>query len=96
MDTKSIFGGNPIGIIVRLIIISLVVGVVLSAMGITPDNLYYQLNILAGRLYEMGFGAVEWVFGYIVLGAMIVIPIWLISRAFGALGSIDSENDKRP
>ncbi|MEO1207089.1 MAG: DUF6460 domain-containing protein [Pseudomonadota bacterium] len=87
MDTRQIFGGNPFGVLIRLIILSLVVGVVLSALGITPQNLFYHLNILAGRLYDMGFGAVEWVFGYVVLGAMLVVPIWLISRAFGVIGS---------
>jgi len=92
MDARTIFGGNPVGIIIRLVLLSLVVGVVLSAMGITPDNLFYRLNILLEKLYEMGFGAVEWVLGYIVLGAMIVIPIWLISRFFGLLGA--RKNDR--
>ncbi|MEO1280455.1 MAG: DUF6460 domain-containing protein [Pseudomonadota bacterium] len=95
MDTRQIFGGNPLGVLIRLIILSLVVGVVLSAMGITPQNLFYQLNILAGRLYEMGFGAVEWVFGYVLLGAMIVVPIWLISRLFGGASGSSSKDDHR-
>lgn len=91
MDVRQIFGGNPFGVLVRLIILCLIVGIVLSAMGITPRNLYYHLNLLAGRLYELGFGAFDWVFGYIVLGAMIVIPIWLISRFFGLFGAGGSD-----
>ena len=83
MDHNMIFGGNPMGVIIRLLIVSLVVGIVLSALGITPDNLFYQLNILAGRLYELGFGWVEWALRYVILGAMVVVPVWLIARAVG-------------
>jgi hypothetical protein len=28
----------------------------------------------------MGFGAVEWMMRYLLLGAVIVIPIWIIGR----------------
>jgi len=93
MDRKTLLGGSPIAVIVRLILLSLVVGIVLSTLGITPQNLFYQLNIILGHLYDMGFKSVEWVLGYIVLGAMVVVPIWLIARAFGLLrrGKKDTE-----
>ena len=32
--------------------------IVLSALGITPDNLIYRLGLLVQRIYDMGFGAV--------------------------------------
>lgn len=83
MNIEKIFGGNPLGVIFRLAVICLIVGIVLSALGIRPDNLFYQLNLLAQRIYDLGFGAFEWILGYLVLGAMVVIPIWLIVRAFG-------------
>jgi len=93
MDRKTFFGGNPLGVIVRLALLSLVVGIVLAAIGITPDNLFYRLNLLAGRLYQMGFGAIEWVLGYIVLGALVVVPIWLIARAFNLIGGRSKADD---
>lgn len=83
MRLEQIFGGNPIGVIVRLIILSVVVGIVLSALGITPDNIIYRLSLLIRNIYDMGWGAVEWLLGYFLLGAVIVIPIWLLSRLFG-------------
>lgn len=83
MDRERIFGGNPVSVIIRLVLLSIVVGIVLSALGITPDNLFYHLNLLVRRLYDMGFGAVEWIFGYFLIGAMIVIPIWLLARLIG-------------
>lgn len=84
MDRNVIFGGNPLAVILRLVVLSIVVGVVLSAIGITPQNLFGSLNLLARRLYDMGFGAIDWILQYLILGAMVVVPIWLIARLLGA------------
>ncbi len=83
MRLEQIFGGNPVGVIVRLVILSVVVGIILSALGITPDNIVYRLSLLVRRIYDMGWGAVQWALGYFLNGAVIVIPIWLLSRLFG-------------
>ena len=80
---ERIFGGNPVGVIVRLIIMSVVVGIVLSALGITPDNLFYRLRLLVERIYAMGWDAVQWALGYFLIGAIIVVPIWIVSRLLG-------------
>lgn len=80
MERNTFFGASPAAVIVRLILLSIVVGIVLSALGVTPYNILDQLNILAKRLYDMGFGAVEWALGYFILGAIVVIPIWLLTR----------------
>ena len=84
MDRNSVFGGNPLGVLIRLVLLSIVVGVVLSALGITPGNLFYHLNVLARRIYDMGFGAIEWLIQYFLLGAIIVFPIWIIARLLAA------------
>lgn len=84
MDHERLFGGNPVAVLVRLALLSIVVGIVLSALGITPGNLFYHLDLIVRRLYDMGFGAIEWVFGYLLIGAMVVVPIWLISRLLNA------------
>ncbi len=95
MDTRSIFGGNPLGVIIRLILLSVVVGIVLSTLGITPANLFQRLDILARRIYDLGFGSVEWLFSHLLLGAMLVVPIWLLARVFGLIGG-RGQDDRRP
>jgi Family of unknown function (DUF6460) len=35
---------------------------------------------MARRIYDMGFGAVEWVLQYMLVGAMVVVPIWLVAQ----------------
>jgi hypothetical protein len=83
MQWDRIFGGNPLGVIIRLVVLSIVVGIVLSALGISFDNLFWRLQVLAQRIYGMGWGAVEWAVQYFLLGAVIVVPIWLIARLAG-------------
>lgn len=87
MDRDRLLGGNPLGVIVRLIVVSIIVGIVLSALNIDPWNIPYHIRLLFQRLYEMGFGIFKDAFGYFLLGAIVVIPIWLLIRAFGIFRS---------
>ena len=66
MDRNTFLGGSVLGVLVRLIVLSIVVGVVLSALGITPQNIFYQFNIMLRRIYDLGFGAIESVIGYLI------------------------------
>jgi hypothetical protein len=80
MDSKTIFGGNPLGVIIRLLLLSIAVGIVLSVLGITPQNFLERLNTIITNIYNLGFDAFESILGYLLLGAMVVIPIWLVMR----------------
>lgn len=86
MDKNRLFGGNPIGVIVRLIVISIVVGIVMAALGIRPENIVYHIQLLIRRISDLGFGIFSAAFSYFLLGAAVVIPIWLIVRLLGAFG----------
>jgi hypothetical protein len=78
------FGGRPLAVVGRLILLSILVGVVLAAIGFDPWNILTSIRLLFQRLWDLGFDAVNWLWRYFLLGAVIVIPIWLISRMFGA------------
>ena len=82
MDRNTFLGGSPAGVAMRLVVLSIVVGIVLSALGITPANLFYKLDLLARRIYDLGFGAFDWVLQFFIVGAMVVVPLWLLSRLF--------------
>lgn len=84
MDRNTLFGGNPFSVLIRLALISIAVGIVMSALGIDLGNFFDRINQLLRNLYDLGFGAVEWVLQYMLLGALIVVPIWLITRVVGA------------
>lgn len=84
-DTATrIFGGSPLGVLVRLILVSILVGVILSALGLDPLDIVHSLRRLIRNIWDMGFDAVRWLWGYFLLGAVIVIPIWLIMRLVNA------------
>ncbi len=87
MDREQIFGGNPLGVLVRLVIISIVVGIVLQALNISPPDLLYRLELMIRNVYEMGFGAFRGLINYFLIGAVVVIPIWLIARLLGVFRS---------
>lgn len=84
MDRNMIFGGNPLGVILRLALISIVVGIVMKALGIDLSNFFQRINELLRNIYDLGFGAIEWVLEYMLLGALVVVPIWIIARLVGA------------
>ena len=90
MDRNTFLGGSLSGVLIRLTVLSLVVGVVLSALGITPTNIFYQINVLLQRIYDLGFGALESVLQYLILGAMVVVPIWFISRLLRTIKGSDN------
>ena len=77
-------GGSPLAVAFRLILLSILVGVVLAAIGFDPWNIVNSLRLLIQRIWDLGFDAINGLWRYFLLGAVIVIPIWLISRMFGA------------
>lgn len=80
MNLRSFLGGHPLAVAIKLALVSILVGVLLSVFGITPRNFFLMLDRFARFVYDLGFTAVDWVLGYLVLGAMVVIPVWFLIR----------------
>jgi hypothetical protein len=78
------FGGSPLAVIGRLILLSILVGVVLAAVGLDPWNILHSVERLIRAVWNMGFDAVWWLWRYFLLGAVIVIPIWIVLRLIRA------------
>jgi hypothetical protein len=82
-DALSHFlGGSPLAVLLRLVLLSLLVGVVLAAIGFDPWNIVYSIRRLIDWIWNLGFDAINGLWRYFLLGAVIVIPVWLISRLF--------------
>src|SRR6202453_533726 len=77
-------GGSPLTVAFRLVLLSILVGVVLAAIGFDPWNIVHRNQLLFHRNWDLGFEAINGLGRYFLRGAVIVIPIWLISRMFGA------------
>jgi hypothetical protein len=74
------FGGSPLSVIVRLILLSVLVGVVLSTLGLDPFNIWHSIERLIRSIWDMGWDAVVRLWRYFLLGAVLVVPIWLVVR----------------
>lgn len=84
-DTVTrLFGGSPLAVLGRLLLVSILVGVILSALGLDPFDIVRSIERLAESIWNMGFDAFRWLWRYFLLGAVIVIPIWLVMRLINA------------
>jgi Family of unknown function (DUF6460) len=77
---NRIFGGPPLAVAGRLVLLSILVGVILAAIGLDPWNILVSVRRLIENIWNMGFDAVRWLWQYFLLGAVIVIPVWALVR----------------
>ena len=93
-DNLSRFlGGSPLAVAFRLILLSILVGVVLAAIGFDPWNIVNSIRLLFQRLWDLGFNAINGLWRYFLLGAVIVMLVWFYFTAFAILmgGELNSE-----
>lgn len=73
-------GDSPGRVIVKLLFLSFVVGVLLSALDLHPLDLFDGMVSFIRRLWNLGFEALGQLGGYFLLGAVVVIPVWAVLR----------------
>lgn len=77
---ERLLGGPPVAVFMRLLVVSLVVGALLMWLDIRPFEIFDALRRFADRLWYFGWDSVRTVIGYVVAGAVIVVPCWLLMR----------------
>jgi hypothetical protein len=80
MDRRQFFGDSVLATLIRLVLLSIAVGVVFSVLGITPDTLVTRLARIIRRLLDLGIDSFSWALNYFLLGAVVVFPIWFLVR----------------
>jgi hypothetical protein len=73
-------GDTPARVIVRLLVLSFIVGLVLSALNIRPWQIYRWVERAVLRIYDMGFAVFQEALEYLLIGALIVVPVFLVMR----------------
>ena len=81
---QDFLGGSPLSILVKLIFLSLLVGALLAFLNVTPFDLLNRVTRLFRSIFGLSFDAVRDIGRWILYGAMIVVPIWLLARLFKA------------
>ena len=74
------FGGRPLAVLFRLALLSILVGFILKVLGLDPFDIIRSIRELFQAIWDMGYEAFERLWRYFVLGAVLVVPIWLIVR----------------
>jgi len=73
-------GDTPARTLVKLAIVSFVVGIIMSALNFTPYEVWEAIRDFVIRLYDLGFDAIWRVARYFFWGALVVVPIFLLLR----------------
>jgi len=81
---QDFLGGSPLSILVKLIFLSLLVGALLAFLNVTPFDLVDRVLRLFRSIFGLSFDAVRDIGRWILYGAIIVVPIWLLMRLFKA------------
>ena len=73
-------GDTPLRVFVRLLVLSFIVGLVLSALNIRPVQIYRWVERTLVHIYDMGFAVLGDALQYLLIGAMIVVPVFIVMR----------------
>lgn len=73
-------GDTPLRVALKLLVLSLLAGIVMSAFAWTPWDIIIGVQEFLLRIWDMGFAALGRFGSYIVLGAAVVVPVFLILR----------------
>ncbi|WP_455465693.1 DUF6460 domain-containing protein [Bartonella sp. B39] len=78
----AFLGGTLRYVAIKLLILSLLVGIVMNFLGWTPRSLMRTITEFFKSLWEAGFITLANVFYMTMMGAIIVVPIFLFLRIF--------------
>jgi hypothetical protein len=77
---EKFIGGSPLAVAARLLVISLIVGMILYIAGFNAEELLNAIPRLINAIYDLGYKWIDVVVQWLVLGAIVVVPIWAIVR----------------
>jgi hypothetical protein len=76
----KIFGGPIVPTLFKLALLSFIVGLVLFFLGIDPMDLWRNFGQTIREAWSVVIDTLDWASGYAILGAIIVLPMWIIYR----------------
>ena len=71
-------GDSPLRVLVKLVVVSILVGFVMTVFGWYPTDIYFAVRNFLLDLWYTGFAALGRVGDYLLLGAAIVVPAFVI------------------
>jgi hypothetical protein len=82
-NMNRFIGGSPGSVLAKLIFLSLLVGAFMAFLDITPFGLIEGLFNWIRSVFDLSLDTVKEVGLWILYGAVIVVPLWILTRLFG-------------
>lgn len=83
-ERQRFFSGSPTRTIIQLVIASIIVGAIFSLLGVSPKEFWRGIfETFRGLVETLGDSIGEIAVNlltYLLIGAAIVVPIWLVAR----------------
>jgi Family of unknown function (DUF6460) len=73
-------GGSPLTVLVKLVVVSILVGFLMSLFGWYPIDLAIFLRDFVLDVWHKGFAALGRFGDYLITGAAVVIPAYILIR----------------
>jgi hypothetical protein len=74
------FGGSPIGVLLRLLLLCVIVGLILDQLDLNAFELFRWMGRVLEDVLHNSAHVLRAVGRYFLIGAVIVIPIWIVLR----------------
>ena len=68
--------------VVKVAVASLIVGTILAHFGITADQVLKDFGLTPERLLELLRQSFAWALPNLLLGALVIVPVWLLVYLF--------------
>lgn len=78
--SERVLGGTVIGVLVRLLVMSFVVGLILTVLDVEPRDIVLWIERRVRAITDLSFDAFGDIADILILGAVVVIPVWLVLR----------------
>ena len=73
--------------LVKVAVASLIVGTILQHFGITADQILKDFGVTPERMVEMMRQGFAWALPNVLLGSLIIVPVWLLVFLFRPPGA---------
>jgi hypothetical protein len=68
--------------LIKVAVASLIVGTILAHFGITAEKLLREVGLTPERLAELARQGLNWALPNLLLGMMIIVPVWFVIYLF--------------
>lgn len=77
--------------LIKVALASLVVGTILAHFGITAGQLMNEVGLSADRVEDLARRGIAWAIPNVILGSLVIVPVWFIAYLLRPPGQSRSE-----